>query len=99
MGDPAFIAKATAAGCSPEKQGVDLNRNYAEDFWSQGDFCDEFYGGTAPFSEKETAAVRDFLQSVKNELRFVVNFHCLKPAFEWAFQVESRAPQVAPILA
>ncbi|MFH1748733.1 MAG: M14 family zinc carboxypeptidase [Planctomycetota bacterium] len=43
--------------------GVDLNRNWGVG-WSgpgaSGDPCDETYYGTAPFSEPETAALRDF---------------------------------------
>lgn len=45
--------------------GVDLNRNY-EHAWggpgSSGDTFSEIYRGSAPFSEPETRAVRDFVQ-------------------------------------
>jgi len=67
--------------CSTAEAGVDLNRNY--DFnWGIGDTandkeCDgETYGGKAPFSEPETRAIRDFVASKKDELRFVYNLHC-----------------------
>ena len=47
--------------------GVDLNRNYAVDWHKPGgnspDPCAESYRGTAPFSEPETRAIRDFLIS------------------------------------
>ena len=33
------------------------------------------YIGTKPFSEPETQAMRDFMTSKKNELKFVMNFH------------------------
>lgn len=67
--------------CDATKAGVDLNRNY--DFlWGIGDTandkeCDgETYGGSAPFSEPETRAIRDFVTAKKDELRFVYNLHC-----------------------
>jgi murein tripeptide amidase MpaA len=44
--------------------GVDLNRNYATGWSTPGGSstypCDETYRGTAPFSEPEAAAMRDF---------------------------------------
>jgi len=44
--------------------GVDLNRNYAAAWGTPGGSstspCSETYHGTAPFSEPETAAMRDF---------------------------------------
>jgi len=47
--------------------GVDLNRNYEVDWHKPGgnspDPCAESYRGTAPFSEPETRAIRDFLVS------------------------------------
>jgi len=33
------------------------------------------YRGSAPFSEPETRAVRDFVLSVKEQLKFAINFH------------------------
>jgi len=66
--------------------GVDLNRNYAIDFGVDTrsgsenenecvDVCSECYRGTQPFSEKETSAVRDFIDMNKEKLKFVSNFH------------------------
>ena len=77
----------------PEKvnKGVDLNRNYGVD-WQLTELenlpdyeCSEFYAGSGPFSEKETQAMKTFLESVKSDLRFVINFHSNGPAFIWAF--------------
>ena len=49
--------------------GVDPNRNW-DAAWSapgaSGDPCDETYYGTAPFSEPETAAMRDFYYAHPN---------------------------------
>jgi murein tripeptide amidase MpaA len=45
--------------------GVDLNRNYGYQWGgpgSSGDTFSEIYRGSAPFSEPETQAVRDFLR-------------------------------------
>lgn len=69
---------------------MDLNRNYGVD-WGVSDQtqiglgdlmydqcadpCGECYRGKEPFSEPETRAVRDFLLSHKNEIKFVANFH------------------------
>ena len=39
------------------------------------DPCGECYRGTSPFSEKETQALRDFIDKNKSELKFVVNLH------------------------
>jgi len=44
--------------------GVDLNRNYDAEWGTTGisfDPCNDVYCGTAPFSEPETAAYRDFV--------------------------------------
>ena len=48
------------------KGGVDLNRNYGfrfgfDDKGSSPDPCSEYYRGSAPFSEPETKAIRDFV--------------------------------------
>lgn len=48
--------------------GVDLNRNYGfqwgyDNYGSSGNPWNETYRGTEPFSEPETQAVRDFIQS------------------------------------
>lgn len=60
--------------------GVDLNRNYGPYFYwnypnggSSTDPWSDTYRGTAPFSEPETAAIRDFL-ATKN-FRNALNYH------------------------
>lgn len=67
--------------CLESDAGVDLNRNYGYS-WGTGDIdkieCQkefEAYPGKAAFSEPETRAMRDFLVSKKEELKFVFNFH------------------------
>lgn len=63
-----------------EQLGVDLNRNYPlkfakDNIGSSDNQCDQQYRGTAPFSESETAAVRDIILKFKEELAVVINFH------------------------
>ncbi|MEM1042093.1 MAG: M14 family zinc carboxypeptidase [Bacteroidota bacterium] len=58
--------------------GVDLNRNYAYEWGrdnqgSSGNASSEVYRGPAPFSEPETAAIRDFLNT--REIRGAFNYH------------------------
>lgn len=58
--------------------GVDLNRNWATDYGGSGstslDPCSDVYIGTSPFSEPETAAVRDFVLRTKG-LKAHIDFH------------------------
>ena len=59
--------------------GVDLNRNYGYKWGYNNEgssdyLCDESYRGSAPFSEPETAAIRDFVESMPL-LRIALNFH------------------------
>ncbi len=57
--------------------GTDLNRNYGY-MWGTGgsskDTSDETYMGTAPFSEPETRAIRDFVESHLNA-KVLLTFH------------------------
>lgn len=99
--------------CKVASSGVDLNRNYAYDWQLDQETedeagrhkpCSEFFAGTEPFSEKETQAMRDFIDGNKDELRFVVNFHSNGNAFLWPFSsvypndIENRAPKAFAVL-
>jgi hypothetical protein len=58
--------------------GVDLNRNWGfkwgyNDFGSSDDGSSQVYRGTAPFSEPETQAVREFINS--HDFAVVINYH------------------------
>lgn len=56
--------------------GVDLNRNYGHEWGgpgSSGDTFSEIYRGPAPFSEPETQALRDFLQS--RPVKALISYH------------------------
>jgi len=65
--------------CGKTVAGVDLNRNYGFMF-GEGDGmdteCADNYRGKYAFSEPETRAIRDFVVSKKEEIKFVYNFHC-----------------------
>jgi len=58
--------------------GVDLNRNYGfewgiDNIGSSSNQGSEVYRGTAPFSEPETQAIRDFC--VKHQFKIALNYH------------------------
>jgi len=58
--------------------GVDLNRNFDFHWGETGastEPCEEIYQGSAPFSEPESRAVRDFILSHKNDIQAVITMH------------------------
>ena len=70
--------KNVRSTCSSGVNGVDLNRNYSyqwglDNEGSSGDGCYETYRGSAPFSEPETQAVRDFVES--HDFPIALNYH------------------------
>lgn len=73
--------------------GVDLNRNYGVDWSKEGgsspDPCAENYRGAHPFSEPETRAIRDFLISHKDQIKFVYNFHAYGNMYLWPYNGHS----------
>ena len=63
--------------------GVDLNRNYGPySYWNSPNGGsstyppDETYRGTAPFSEPETQAIKDFLMT--KHIRNILNYHWMR---------------------
>jgi hypothetical protein len=97
----------TTANC---EMGVDLNRNYAVD-WKLNDMteesknpCSEFFAGQSSFSEPETQAIKAYLETKKDDLKFVINFHSNGNSFIWPFNgrenndIERRAPGVLAIM-
>ena len=62
---------------------------------SEGDPCDEAYGGCVAFSEPETRAVRDFLNSIKDRLVAYISLHSYGQyiLFPWAYTKEQNIPQ------
>ena len=62
------------------ERGVDLNRNY-ETGWAEAtgteytDPSSQYYKGTAPFSEVQTQAVRDFVLTNADKIAFCIDFH------------------------
>jgi len=61
--------------------GVDLNRNYGFKFnydqeGASNHPCDEDYRGTSAFSEPETKAIQDFIESdIGKKIRIAFNYH------------------------
>lgn len=58
--------------------GTDPNRNF-DFFWMSGGAsnnpCSDTYGGPNPFSEPETAAIRDFYGTIASRTRMFLSFH------------------------
>lgn len=74
--------------------GVDLNRNYAKGWGGQGSSGSpgsETYRGTAPFSEPETAGLRDFTLSLPR-VGAVVDFHNYSQKILWPWSYTTAAP-------
>ena len=82
--------------------GVDLNRNYGFqwglDSGSSPNTNDDTYRGTAPFSEPETAAFRDFVATRRNP-RAMLTYHTFSELFlrPWAYTTSD--PPGEPTLA
>ena len=77
--------------------GVDLNRNYLAPMWCQvgasTDPNSNTYCGTAPFSEPEAAATRDFILDESNNIRAGFDMHTFGPLILWPwFYTYDRAP-------
>jgi zinc carboxypeptidase len=82
--NPDGIALGTSSDSAWNARGVDLNRNFDSGNWSRDtygtpggrygpDGVKIGGGGTAPFSEPETRAIRDFLQG--RGIRTVISYH------------------------
>lgn len=83
-------------------QGVDLNRNFGpEFFWdhpnggSSLNSNSDTYRGAAPFSEPETAAMRDFVR--ENSFRTVFNYHSFSNLLIYPYGVLQRETKDANV--
>ena len=68
--------------------GVDLNRNWGYQWGgvgSSGSTSSETYRGTAPFSEPETAAVRDYAIALGDRLISHIDYHSYSQLVLWPF--------------
>ena len=68
--------------------GVDLNRNWGYEWGGQGSSGftgDETYRGSAPFSEPETAALRDLSLSFGADLASHIDYHSFSQLILWPF--------------
>ena len=73
------MQRKNARGNCSSHPGVDLNRNYGfafayDDEGSAPNSCAATYRGPGPFSERETALLRDFIVA-RPEIRVALNFH------------------------
>ncbi|MEL7361602.1 MAG: M14 family zinc carboxypeptidase, partial [Bacteroidota bacterium] len=80
--------------------GVDLNRNYGfewgrDDLGSSPESFSNTYRGTAPFSEPETAAVRDFVEA--RRFRTAFNYHSRGNLliYPWGYEPDLYTPDSA----
>lgn len=82
--------------------GVDLNRNYGYQWGlnsgSSPNTWDDTYRGTGPFSEPETAAIRDFLQARTN-LKTILTYHSYSELFLRPWSYTTADPPGEPTLA
>lgn len=75
--EPRMVRKNRRDACTNkrgEDQGVDLNRNWGV-AWKKTPPCDEEYGGTEPFSEPETKAMKDLIQRDNMDVKLMYNIH------------------------
>lgn len=81
--------------------GVDLNRNWDADFdgrfSTSSDTCSNEYVGAAPFSEPETAALRDFILGVGG-VRAHIDLHSYGDDVLGAYQFSSKMPPHAQLI-
>ena len=90
--------KNTRETCSGTPDGIDLNRNYSymwgyDNEGSSGDGCNETYRGSSPFSEPETSAIRDFVES--HDFPIAFNYHSYGNLliYPFGYEYENQAPQ------
>ncbi len=77
---------------NPPADGVDLNRNYGFLWGAAGATSDttyDTYGGPSPFSEPESAAIRDFAR--QHEFVFAISFHTYSQLilYPWGWSYEN----------
>lgn len=75
--------------------GVDWNRNFDANWGgagSSGSTSSDIYRGTAPFSEPETAAIRDDVRSIPN-LAVFLDVHCYSQLVLWPFGYQASEPE------
>ncbi|KAJ8684202.1 hypothetical protein QAD02_019994, partial [Eretmocerus hayati] len=81
--------------------GTDPNRNFDYQWNTVGassDPCSEIYAGSAPFSEPETAALRDFILARKGQIKAYVTLHSYGNYFLHPWGFTSDLPENEPTL-
>ncbi|KAF7992313.1 hypothetical protein HCN44_001638 [Aphidius gifuensis] len=84
---------------SPEKGGVcigvDLNRNFGYKWGGLGTSkqpCREIYTGTSPFSEPETAAIKNFFDATAGNFSAYLTFHSYGQYILYPWGYDKRVP-------
>ncbi|XP_072048237.1 carboxypeptidase B-like [Amphiura filiformis] len=77
--------------------GTDPNRNFAIGWGGVGSSekpCSQFYHGSAPFSEPETAAIRDFVSSLGggNGVTLYIDYHCYSQLWLIPYGYKDKVP-------
>jgi len=71
--------------------GVDLNRNFPEGYGvgASNNPCNEIYMGPQPFSEPESKAIRDYVESIRGNTKVAISVHCYGNVliYPWGYKV------------
>ncbi|MEQ8769198.1 MAG: M14 family metallocarboxypeptidase [Phycisphaerales bacterium] len=79
--------------------GVDLNRNWSYEWGgdgSSGSTSSDIYRGPAPFSEPETAAIRDYATAMGGRLAAAIDYHSFSQLVLWPFGYADNAVTPEP---
>ncbi len=79
--------------------GVDLNRNWSYEWGgdgSSGSTSSDIYRGPTPFSEPETAAIRDYTTAMGGRLAGAIDYHSFSQLVLWPFGYEENAVTPEP---
>ncbi|KAJ8686548.1 hypothetical protein QAD02_022342 [Eretmocerus hayati] len=75
--------------------GVDLNRNFGYKWGISGTSnhtCSQIYGGSAPFSEPESRAMRDFFNNEAADFKAYLTFHSFGQLIVYPWGYGARVP-------
>ncbi len=75
--------------------GVDLNRNWSWEWGglgSSGDTSSEVYRGTAPFSEPESSAIRDYVMPDADRMVAAIDYHNYSQLILWPWGYDAVDP-------